>query len=368
MALKRGVTSSHRRANGSGSFRTMSDDPNPEQPRDPFAEAFKAANKPYEWPDPRPNEIFVSALWHEIKRRCALAWRWVTSIPQMVRRVRVIARVQMVAQEVSDADDLYSRIFPLPPKSPDHEAMRRAWVAITLQPNKSRSEVLQFADWLDGLEKDYGDDPLYALRHAKPAKILAAPAEASPQVQGFLGPVGAVAGGLAGKFWFYATCAVGAAAIVFALQNMALDAKLAAARAERDKANKGLEMAEDRNAGLAERAARAEAAVVASSEQIEDMSERFTAQQRRDAARNRASAERARKTQEAIDALRNGSSPGNGTLSDGLRDLGIDPNSRVPALPAEPASAAPAGLFSSLPGTVGPAPDQSADPGQPGSP
>jgi len=346
----------------------MSDDPNPEQPRDPFAEAFKAASKPYEWPDPRPNEVFVSALWHEIKRRCGLAVRWVASIPQMVRRVRVIARVQMVAQEVSDADDLYTRIFPFPPKSPDHEAMRRAWVAITLQPAKSRSEVLQFADWLDGLEKDYGDDPLYALRHSRPAKILAAPAQDTPQVQGFLGPVGAVAGGLGGKLFFYASCALGAMVIVFAMQNMALDAKLDAARAERDKANEGLEMAEGRNAGLEERVKRAEAAVVASSEQIEDMSERFTAQQRRDAARNRASAERARKTQEAIDALRNGSSTGNGTLSDGLRDLGIDPNSRVPALPAEPAAAPAAGLFSSVPGALGTDVGKPADSGQPGPP
>lgn len=345
----------------------MSDDPNPEQPRDPFAEAFQAARKTYEWPDPRPNEIFLSALWHEIKRRCGLAIRWVTSIPQMVRRVRVIARVQMVAQEVSDADDLYSRIFPLPPKSPDHEAMRRAWVAITLQPNKSRSEVLQFADWLDGLEKDYGDDPLYALRHAKPAKIIAAGPEATPQALGFFGPVGAVASGIGGKLWFYVSCAAGAAAIVFFMHGMALDAKLDAARAERDKANEGLEMAEGRNAGLEERVRQAEAAVVASSEQIEDMSERFTAQQRRDAARNRASAELARRTQEKIDALRNGD--GNGGPNVGLRDLGIDPNGRgIPAVPTEPASAAPAGLFSSvLPESGAPA-DQPANNGQPGAP
>jgi hypothetical protein len=188
-------------------------------------------------------------------------WARIKALPGKVReriaRTKVRLIVEMVPDEVSDAETVYNWCFPTPYKVQDQETYRRWFVARVFErmPRKSDTigatagevtdaarTAMSFVDVLTMLA-DYGDDPLNRMLQATVRRKMApptAPKALPPKMQG-IGAIGAVTGG------FFTPITMWAAAIIVTLfsLNMWAWSEKGKAEDERDEAMKSARMWQD---------------------------------------------------------------------------------------------------------------------------
>lgn len=279
----------------------------------------------------------IVALWFWLREAPGRAWRF-------FRRVRIVARVHVVADSVGDAQGLYDRLFPFPPTDPGHESYRRSFVALALERTKSRQQWLLFAEMLDGLQA-FEDRPLDAwlvLRRA-PRPALTAPRAAvetasMPAIQGF------VSAPVPGLNWMSMGLAV---ALVLTL-GWGLWMRGDAMKAGR--LRDALETERVANAGLGKRVITAEIRAEQTEATLKDFESRVEAMAKKDAATAGELAAIRRREKERAHAVRNG-----GAVSDAelLRELAEPAASIDPPVPAGADAAAAAGVQREVPGTPG---------------
>ena len=168
-------------------------------------------------------------------------------IMRAVRRARIIVRVRMLPDDVTDAATLRDRIFPDLPLSEEHRQTREAFIqGIISRPRpelapdsddaRRRQEwLLTMAQCIQPLER-WGDDPLAALRGAR---ALSKPAPSPAPVataQSFLAAPIAAAGFFSQRVWAGVAMVAAAASVVLLLLNWAGGEEKRALRAELDQA------------------------------------------------------------------------------------------------------------------------------------
>lgn len=273
-------------------------------------------------------------------------WRNVLAVPLFLKRVRIVARVQIVAQSVGDAQALYDKLFPFPPNDPGQESYRRSFVALALEPNKTRAQWLVFADMLDGLQA-FEDRPLDAwlvLRRA-PKPALTAPRAEPAAIQGFAGlpsPVG---------LFTPVTQVLAVLLVLLGLWNFAQRAEIKAAKADAKENELRADAATAANDGLAKRMVAAEEAMQESQIVLADYEKRIAAMRMTDAQRAAEQAAIRRREKERADAIANGDT-GRRTDDDWLRELAA-PASADGAMPSDPAATAAPGVQPVLPDAAG---------------
>lgn len=303
--------------------------------------------------DQAESDAFVKQVWTAISQTVTgfalVMYRLPGRVAAVAKRVRIIARVQIVAESVGDAEALYARLFQFPPADPGHESYRRAFVAVALEKRKTRAQWLTFADMLDGLQA-YDETPVDAwlLLRPAPRPALTAPRPPLTPVDTASVPLG-IAGipgtpPIPGLNWFTQILAV---ALVISIgwglwmRGEAKNAKLYRERAE---------TAEIRNTGLADALKDAGAAMEKDRAVMADFQNRIAERAAQDAALSTKQAGIRRREKERFDAVRNG-----GAVPDDefLRELAEPASVGGDPVPADPADATAAGILGEMHGTTG---------------